>query len=768
VLAFVMSMSFCVAVKAGPADDLVSVANAQEGKKAANYGFTSNWCAWFVEWCGNQAGLYSKGMFPANKSYGRVTELCNWFLDNNKGTAYYALPGELHTSKNSQKISKSSFTPRKGDLICFTWNGNYYERFDHIGIVTAYSNGTVYYTHGNSGSTGSYATNYVRVNTAVSRTNSAIAAYIRPNYGGSPAVNQDPVFNLERIEGGAGKVTVVGWCFDPDNPSASLPVHVYVGGYSSTAGAEGNGDIVANVYRPDVNAAYGITGNHGFSVTFDTNKRGNQIVSVYAINTPTGYNPTIGYKTVNITEPYKLTFNKSSVNVNENATTSLVVGYGGENINFMNAVWEGTTDIADVSWGANNGSAQTQEIVIKGKKAGSKKLKVQLLDANQKEVYAKSITITVNHVHNYTTKKVTKQATCTANGIRSTYCACGAVSSVTETIPATGHKGGTATCTAKAKCTVCNASYGDYKAHSYNTTWTIDKKATCETAGSKSHHCKNCSAKKDVTIIAATGHKGGTATCTAKAKCSTCGKSYGELKEHKYEDGKCITCGAKTEASRDDEDEEDYDYDEEEDDYDENEEPVMEVEIGDILEDEETGVSYEVTGLGATNTVEYLGSMKKAKVVSIPNQVKLEGVIYKVTSIAEGAFANNKKVTKIVVGNNVVKIGAKAFSKCKNLKNMTMGSSVQYIGAKAFYGCSKLTKITIPANVSKIGKAAFYGCRKLKSITIKSKNLTTTNVGAKAFKYIYSKANIRVPEDKKSEYKKLLRKKGATAKVKVK
>ena len=42
--------------------------------------------------------------------------------------------------------------------------------------------------------------------------------------------------------------------------------------------------------------------------------------------------------------------------------------------------------------------------------------------------------------------------------------------------------------------------------HAHSTEWTVDTAATCETAGSKSHHCSRCDDKADVTVIPATGH----------------------------------------------------------------------------------------------------------------------------------------------------------------------------------------------------------------------------------------------------------------------
>ncbi|MDO4297402.1 MAG: Ig-like domain-containing protein [Lachnospiraceae bacterium] len=87
----------------------------------------------------------------------------------------------------------------------------------------------------------------------------------------------------------------------------------------------------------------------------------------------------------------------------------------------------------------------------------------------------------------------------------------------TEYLPAVTHSwgkysyNGDATCTKNgtktAKCkfgcgttnTVADPKYP--KGHSYSSKWTIDKAATCLAAGSKSHHCTVCGAKKDVTKI---------------------------------------------------------------------------------------------------------------------------------------------------------------------------------------------------------------------------------------------------------------------------
>jgi len=75
--------------------------------------------------------------------------------------------------------------------------------------------------------------------------------------------------------------------------------------------------------------------------------------------------------------------------------------------------------------------------------------------------------------------------------------------------------------------------------------------------------------------------------------------------------------------------------------------------------------------------------------------------------------------------------------------------------------------VTIGKNIKKISKNAFRDCKKLKSITIKTSKLTSSKVGANAFKGIYSKATIKVPKKKLSAYKNFLKKKGIGKKVKI-
>lgn len=177
------------------------------------------------------------------------------------------------------------------------------------------------------------------------------------------------------------------------------------------------------------------------------------------------------------------------------------------------------------------------------------------------------------------------------------------------------------------------------------------------------------------------------------------------------------------------------------------------IKVGSIFEEEKEGAKYKILSIkGKKGTVSYVKGNKNSKEVKIPNTIKANGVTYKVVTVGANAFKNSKKLSKVVVGNNVTKIGANAFSGCKKLKNVTIGKKVAIIERNAFYKCKKIEKITLPKNVTKIGKKAFYGCKNLKSITVKATKIK--NVGSKAFTGIKKNAVAKVPKKKLKDYKK--------------
>ena len=136
-------------------------------------------------------------------------------------------------------------------------------------------------------------------------------------------------------------------------------------------------------------------------------------------------------------------------------------------------------------------------------------------------------------------------ATCTATGLTAgKKCSvCNEVLVAQTVVNALGHTeetvaGKAATCTTTGltdgkKCSVCGAVTLEQETIPVkNHTEVIDKAvaATCTTAGkTEGKHCSVCNeVLVTQTTVNATGHSGGAATNTTKAKCATCGEYYGK------------------------------------------------------------------------------------------------------------------------------------------------------------------------------------------------------------------------------------------------
>ncbi len=150
------------------------------------------------------------------------------------------------------------------------------------------------------------------------------------------------------------------------------------------------------------------------------------------------------------------------------------------------------------------------------------------------------------------------------NGTHSRVCARN--SSHKETVSCSG---GTATCQAKAVCSVCGQAYGQFAAHDFTAEVAEEKylksAATCTEKATYYKSCTVCGEKGTETFEVGNilGHdwgewqpngngihsrickrnathketvscSGGTATCQAKAVCSVCGQKYGQLAAHDF------------------------------------------------------------------------------------------------------------------------------------------------------------------------------------------------------------------------------------------
>jgi len=71
-----------------------------------------------------------------------------------------------------------------------------------------------------------------------------------------------------------------------------------------------------------------------------------------------------------------------------------------------------------------------------------------------------------------------------------------------------------------------------------------------------------------------------------------------------------------------------------------------------------------------------------------------------------------------------------AFSTCPKLKRVILSDNVKKIGQSAFIYCGELTSVKLPQNLQSIDFFAFADCRKLKTLYIPE---TVTEIGAEAF-----------------------------------
>lgn len=360
--------------------------------------------------------------------------------------------------------------------------------------------------------------------------------------------------------------------------------------------------------------------------------------------------------------------------------------------------------------------------------------------------------------HSWDEGKIVKEATCTTNGEKVYVCtSCNKTKS--EEISATGHdielqNVKETSCeengyTGDEVCKKCHQiikegnvisaighSFGEYK---------VVKEATCTEKGEEESVCFNCGETK-IREIAMKGHARVAtieipATCTEEGYtreeyCSRCGEIF-EKKTiipalgHKSDNGtitvqptetkagiktyKCAVCGKVLK-------EESIPATGKKDNTKPNptkKPSIPSLKVGTKVTDKKTKAIYKVTG---KNTVGYVKTTSKAKSITIPATVTING------------------------------------AKCQ----------VTFIGVKAFVNNKKLTKVVIPTSIKNIGKQAFSGCKNLKSITIKTPYLTNKSVGAKAFKGIHAKATIKVPKKQKKAYQKMLKSKGIGKSVKVK
>lgn len=169
--------------------------------------------------------------------------------------------------------------------------------------------------------------------------------------------------------------------------------------------------------------------------------------------------------------------------------------------------------------------------------------------------------------------------------------------------------------------------------------------------------------------------------------------------------------------------------------------------------------------------------------VEIPDGVKINGKIYKVTSIGDSAFYEHKNLKSVTISDNVTRICSGSFENCIGLKAINIPSSVtditgepfdgcenlpvidgiryadtylievivkdqssysikegtRFIGGRAFMECENISQIEIPDPVISIGVQAFFCCNKLHTVVLPK---TLESIGDEAFAYCAIKSIV--------------------------
>ena len=356
--------------------------------------------------------------------------------------------------------------------------------------------------------------------------------------------------------------------------------------------------------------------------------------------------------------------------------------------------------------------------------------------------------------HTWDSGKITKDATCISKGEKIYSCkvdGCNATKVEEIAINPDNHVGETEvkdkvepTCTGKGYsgdtyCKSCNKklqSGTDIAAlgHDFTKDFTVDTEATCTTAGSKSRHCSRCEEKTEITEIPKSDHAWDDGKVTKEAteteegvktySCKKCDATKTETVPKKD----AVTTQPSKDTTMTQPPKEEQTSQEPTSQESTQKQSTEELTVsqpaknGDVITDNKSDATYEVTDTVKKEVTYNAPVDGKAKDITIPETVVINGETYKITHIDENAFKGNKTVTTVTIGRNI----------------------------------------------QSIGKNAFKGCKRLKTIVIQSKKLNMKKISKKAFKGISKKTVIKVPKKKLVAYRKLLKKKGLSSKNRIK
>lgn len=154
---------------------------------------------------------------------------------------------------------------------------------------------------------------------------------------------------------------------------------------------------------------------------------------------------------------------------------------------------------------------------------------------------------------------------------------------------------------------------------------------------------------------------------------------------------------------------------------------------------------------------------------TMPDEVELEGVKYKVAAVKNSAFGADVNLTGIKLSKNILTIGASAFSGCTKLESIEIPEGCVHMNTSVFQNCSSMVSCKVPSTMRRFESNIFSNCVALKSINLPEcmeymgqscfphcESLETVtgfeyvdSIAGMMFGYCYSLKNVKFPTSKK-------------------